>query len=80
MRNTNYKGYLGPRMSRELMKQRVRHVLENELTEKQRRAVLDYYVARKTIPQMALEYGLNKSTVWRTLKRGEDRLHRFLRS
>lgn len=70
---------MGPRMSRELMKQRVRHVLENELTEKQRRAVLDYYVARKTIPQMALEYGLNKSTVWRTLKRGEDRLHRFLR-
>ena len=79
MRNTNYKGYLGPRMSRELMKHRVRHVLENELTEKQRRAVLDYYVARKTIPKMALEYGLNKSTVWRILKRGEDRLHRFLR-
>lgn len=66
-------------MSKEIQKKRVANVLENELTPTQRRAVLDYYVAGKTVTQMAKEYGVNKSSAWRALKRGEERLRRFLR-
>ena len=79
VKNTLYDGYRGPRMSREMLMARVRNVIDNELTDKQRRALEDYYLARKTIPALAAEYGVNKSTVSRTLKRAEARLRRFLK-
>ena len=58
---------------------RVRAVMERELTEKQRRAVEDYYLQGLKIPEMARRYGVNRSTVSRTLRRGMARLQRFLR-
>ncbi len=79
MRNTRYDGYLGPHLSRAVQKKRVANVLANELTEKQRRAVVGYYVEGKTLPQLAAEFGVNKSTVWRTLRRGEVRMRRLLK-
>ena len=79
MRNTRCDGYLGPHLSRAVQKKRVANVLANELTEKQRRAVVGYYVEGKTLPQLAAEFGVNKSTVWRTLRRGEVWMRRLLK-
>lgn len=79
MKSIRYDGYLGPRMNRAVMKKRVANVLANELTEHQRRTVVGYYIEGKTIPQLAEEYGVNKSTVCRTLHRGEARMRRLLR-
>ena len=79
MKNTDYDGYLGPRLSREAQMRRVRRVMEAELTETQRQVLIGYYLEKKNIPQLARERGVNKSTVCRTLQRAERRLRRFLK-
>lgn len=79
MRNIVYDGYRGPRMSPQLLMQRVQSVMENELTEKQRRVLHGYYFEEKNLPTLAAEFGVNKSSVCRTLHRAENRLRRFLR-
>lgn len=79
MKSIDYDGYQGPRMSRAMQLARVRNVLENELTAKQRRVLLGYYIEKKNMPQLAREYGVNKSTVCRTLQRAERRLRRYLK-
>ena len=79
MKNTDYDGYLGPRLSREAQMRRVRRVMEAELTETQRQVLNGYYLQKKNIPQLARERGVNKSTVCRTLQRAERRLRRFLK-
>lgn len=79
MRNIRFDGYCGPWMSRSMQKKRVANVITNELTEHQRRAVIGYYYEGKTIPQLAEEYGVNKSTICRTLQRAEARMRRMLK-
>lgn len=79
MKNIAYEGYLGPYLPKEVQKKRLLHVLEEELTPVQREAVVGYYIHRKTIPQMAAERGVHKSTICRNLKRGEEKLRRFLK-
>ena len=73
MKNIDYDGYLGPRMTRDVQRRRLQHVMENELTELQRRAVIGYYLEKKTMRELAQERGVNKSTVCRTLQRAERR-------
>ena len=79
VKNTLFDGYLGPRMPREIQLQRVRKVIEQELSECQRKTLVAYYYRQLTIPQIAQEQGVNKSTVCRTLHRAENRIRRFLR-
>ena len=79
MRNTLYEGYLGPRMPREVQLKRVQRVIKEELTELQRQTLTAYYFHQQTIPQIAAERGVNKSTVSRTLRRAEDKLRRYLK-
>ncbi len=79
MKNIDYDGYLGPRLSRETQLRRIRRVMDAELTEAQRQALYGYYLQKKTIPQLARERGVNKSTICRTLQRAERRLRRFLK-
>ena len=79
MKNTLYDGYLGPHMTKDMQKKRVEYVLNHELTPLQRETVIAYYVLQKNIPTIARERGVNKSTVCRTLQRGEARLRRCLR-
>ncbi len=57
----------------------LRKVMRNELTPRQRQMVTMYYFQRKNIPVIAEELGLNRSTVSRTLKRGRDRIQKFLK-
>lgn len=79
MKAIDYEGYQGPRLSRRQQLERMQRVIEQELTEKQRAAVLGYYVDKKTMPQLAREFGVNKSTVCRTIQRAERRMRRCLR-
>lgn len=59
--------------------QRVREVIRHELTPLQRETLLAYHIQGKTIPRIAQERGVNKSTVCRILKRAEDKLRRYLK-
>lgn len=79
MKNIDYNGYLGPRMTRDVQRKRLQYVMENELTELQRRAVMGYYLERKSMRELAQERGVNKSTICRTLQRAERRMRRCLR-
>lgn len=79
MKNLRYEGYLGPRLPREMQMQRVKRVIEEELTPLQRQTLIAYYFQQQTIPKIAESRGVNKSTVSRTLKRAEEKLRRYLR-
>ena len=79
MRNIPFEGYLGPRLPRQVQLQRVQQVIQNELTELQRQAIIAYYFQEKTISQIAAERGVQKSTVCRTLHRAEHKLRKYLK-
>ena len=79
MKNILYEGYEGPRLPKEVQMKRVQRVIREELTEIQREVLLAYYIQNQTIPQIALERGVHKSTVSRTLHRAEGKLRRYLR-
>ncbi len=79
MKNILYEGYQGPRLPREVQLKRVQRVIKEELTPLQRQTLLAYYLQQQTIPQIAQERGVHKSTVARTLHRAEDKLRRFLK-
>lgn len=79
MKNTLYKGYRGPRLPKHIQMERIRTVMEQELTELQRQTLIAYYFQQQTMLQIAQQRGVNKSTVCRTLHRAEDKLRRFLR-
>lgn len=79
MRNIPYDGYRGPRLPRNVQLQRVQQVMQEELTPLQRQTLMAYYFQEQTIPQIAAKRGVCKSTVWRTLRRAEAKLRRFLK-
>ena len=79
MKSTLYDGYKGIRMPRELQMKRIQRVIEEELTPIQREILIAYYISDQTIPQIARDRGVHKSTVSRTLHRAEDKLRRFLK-
>ena len=79
MKNILYEGYLGPRLPREVQLKRVQQVIREELTELQRQTLIAYYFQEQTIPEIAAQRGVNKSTVSRTLRRAEEKLRRFLK-
>jgi len=79
MKNTLYDGYQGPRLPKQVLLNRIQRVMQEELTDIQRQTLSDYYLQEKTIPQIAAERGVCKSTVSRTLKRAEQKLKRYLR-
>ena len=79
MKNTRYSGYLGPRLPRDVQMQRVQRVIQEELTELQRYTLVAYYFEERNLAQIARERNVNRSTVWRTLRRAEEKLRRFLK-
>ncbi|MBE6957532.1 MAG: sigma-70 family RNA polymerase sigma factor [Ruminococcaceae bacterium] len=79
MKNTLFEDYLGPRLPRQVQLNRVKNVIEQELTPLQREVVLAYYFQGQNICRIAESRGVNKSTVCRTLHRAEKRLRRCLR-
>ena len=80
MKNILYDGYKGIRLPREVQMKRVQRVIEEELTPLQREALIAYYIQGQTIPEIARDRGVQKSTISRTLHRAEEKLRRFLKS
>ena len=79
MRNIVFDGYLGPRLERAVQLRRVRNVIDQELTPRQRRVVEGVYYENKSVTALAEELGVHKSTVSRTLHRARLRMQRCLR-
>ena len=79
MKNILYEGYEGLRLPRQVQLKRVQRVIREELTDIQREILLAYYMDNQTIPQIAEDRGVHKSTVSRTLHRAEEKLRRYLR-
>ena len=79
MKNILYDGYRGIRLPREVQMKRVQRVIEEELTPLQREALIAYYIQGQTIPEIARDRGVQKSTISRTLHRAEEKLRRFLK-
>ena len=79
MKNILYDGYEGPRLPKEVQMKRVQRVIREELTKNQREILLAYYIQDLSIPQIAEERDVHKSTVSRTLHRAEEKLRRYLR-
>lgn len=61
-----------------VLKQALLQVLEEELSLKQKRYLTRYYYQEESMTQIAREYGVNKSTVSRTIARGRKRLEERL--
>lgn len=53
-------------------------IMEREVSFLQKQTLEDYYLNGMTIKQIARKRGVNKSTIQRTLKRGEGKIRRFL--
>lgn len=53
--------------------------VREELTPIQHRYATAYYVERRKMSEIAAEYGVDKSTVYQTLKRARGKLRRVLR-
>ena len=79
MKNILYDGYEGPRLPREVQLRRLKRVIEQELTEKQRETLIAYYFQNKTMKQIARERNVCCSTVCRTLHRAEARVRKCLK-
>jgi RNA polymerase sigma factor (sigma-70 family) len=62
-----------------VQKKRLQRVIREELTEHQRQTLIAYYFQEQSVPEIARNRGVNKTTVWRTLRRAEERLKRYLR-
>ena len=79
MRSTLYEGYEGIRLPREVQLKRIQRVIREELTQLQRETLIAYYFQEQKIADIARERGVNKSTVWRTLRRAEANLRKYLK-
>ena len=79
VKNILYDGYKGIRLPKEVQMKRVQRVIEEELTPLQREALIAYYIQGQTIPEIARDRGVQKSTISRTLHRAEEKLRRFLK-
>lgn len=56
----------------------IHEIMERELTTLQKQTLEDYYLREMTMEKIAMERGVNKSTIQRTLRRGEGKIRRFL--
>ncbi len=79
MRSIRYDDYEGPRLPPRQQMERLRKVIERELTPKQRQVMIAYYFQDKSVPEIAAERGIHKSSVWRCLRRAENRVRLCLR-
>jgi len=61
------------------LKRNLIRCLREDITEKQRQVLLLYYAEGKNMREIGQFLGVDKSTVSRTIKRGEHRLRRCLR-
>lgn len=63
----------------EVYRKQLHRFLQEELTQAQREVLVAYYFQELKLSEIARYRGVNKSSVWRILKRAERRIQRFLR-
>ena len=90
MKAIGYENYQGPRLTRQEQLARMHRVIENELTEKQRRAVFRFvrdtdsiaflrrYWYADSIAEIARRYGMTESKVKMQLSRTKEKLRAYL--
>ena len=78
MKNTQYDLPCCSGLPKELQLQRMRRVMEQELTRRQRETLEAYYFEGLRPAQIARRQGVHRSTATRTLQRALHRLRRFL--
>lgn len=61
------------------LKRNLLRCLREDISPRQRTVLLMYFAKQMSQPEIAAELGVNKSTVNRTIKRGEQRLRQCLR-
>lgn len=66
------------RWTREEQLQRIRKVIDHELTQLQRETIIQYYFYHFTLSEIARMRNVNKSAVCRTLRRAEEKLKKYL--
>ena len=66
-------------LPREIQLQRMRRVMEEALTPRQRETLEAYHFQGLRPAEIARRQGIHRSTVARTLRRAEARLQRFLK-
>ncbi len=76
MKNTPFK--FRREIPREVQIRQLQNAIQGELTELQRYTLQEYYFSQRTLQDIADARGVQKSTVWRTLKRAEDKLKRIM--
>ncbi len=54
-------------------------IINDDLTKTQKQYIIKYYMNNMKIHEIALEYGVNKSTVSRTIKRARNRIYERLK-
>ena len=59
--------------------ERVKKVVDEELTPRQREMVKLYYIHQVNMPQIALQLGVSPSSVSRTIMRGRRRIRKYLK-
>ncbi len=74
MKSTLYDLKRNSGISPEVQKRRLRRILQEKLTERQRQAVYGVYFERKRIYQVAEEMGITSSAVSRLVARGKRRI------
>ena len=79
MKNIRSNGLFASQLPPDVQIQRLQRIIREELTPLQREAIVGVYFHNRTITQIARERNVCKSTVYRTLKRGEAKLRRFLK-
>ena len=77
----NYAKQIAADNSQELsrLKRNLIRALREDVTQRQRQALLLYYAEGRNMREIGEKLGVDKSTVSRTIKRGEKRLQRCLR-
>ena len=78
IKSTPFESFMGMRMPREVLIERVMQIIETELTPLQRETLTAFYFQQRTITQIAADRKRNKSTVCRTLHRAERNVVRLL--
>lgn len=63
---------------RERLKRNLRRAMKRELTPRQQEIMALYFCENRPMTEIAAMLGINKSTVSRCLRRGQERLRHFL--
>lgn len=63
----------------EKLKRALPIILDEYISAKQKKYIMAYYVDRLKIVEIAERYGVNKSTVSRTIQRGINTIYQYLR-